>query len=133
MGINYLAAKAFENIYKSLLEDSKGNLGTFSVSMIDGCANDIAKAAALQYHELDMDESKAFHKKYVLLKKRVGKSKFAKKTIEDLEEDNDPEVDEPTEEGSAFNDPKYQRLIKAHIVKLAQNNALRASLSNRKN
>ncbi len=132
MGINYLGSKAFDNIYQTILENTNGNLGAFSVTIVDGSANDIAKSAAIQYHEIDIDDAKAFHKKYVLLKKRVGKSKFAKKTIEDLEEDNDPEVDEPTEEGSPYNETKYQRLIKAHIVKLAQNNALRASILNRK-
>lgn len=131
MNITSLVNKAIDNINESL-ESKDGTLGQFSVSLINNNASDIAKSAALQYHEIDIDEGKAFYKKYVFLKKRVGKSKFGKKTIDGTEEENDPDVDEPTEEGSAYNDTKYQRLIKAHLVKLAQNNSLRANIFSKK-
>lgn len=127
MGINNLVNK-IDLIKESSLENTNGNLGSFSVSLLDSSANDIAKSAALQYHEIDIDEGKSFYKKYVFLKKRVGKSKFAKKSSELDEEEDDPDVDEPTGEGTAYNDSKYQRLIKAHLVKLAQNHSLRANI-----
>ncbi|PWU04980.1 MAG: hypothetical protein C5B43_03935 [Verrucomicrobia bacterium] len=128
MGINNLTYKAIETIQETLLEQTNGNLGSFSVSANDGNGNDIAKSSAIQYHEIDIDDSKAFHKKFVLDRKRIAKSKFAKKSIEDLDDEEDPDIDEPTGEGSAYNDTKYQRLIKSHLVKLAQNNALKAEI-----
>lgn len=117
---------------KNILEQD-GSWGQFSVSNIDNNGNDIAKASALQYHEIDIDPGKDFYKKFVFLRKRVGKSKFAKKTIEDTEDDEeDPEVDEATGEGSAYNDSKYQRMIRAHLIRLAQNSSLRANLFSKK-
>lgn len=123
--------KVTEHIKGLIPESNDGNLGHFSVSITNQSADPIAQASAIQYLEADIDSAQTFHKKFVLLKKRVGKSKFAKKGLEDQEdEDEDPDVDEATGEGPAFNDPKYRRFIHAHLVKLAQNNALHVNMHN---
>lgn len=132
MRIDHLTAhKIKENLQAIITGHSNGNLGSFSVSTANQPADDIAKSAALQYHEVDTDGAQAFHKKFVLLRKRVGKSKFAKKSSlddDETDEDEDVDVDEATGEGAPSNDPKYQRIINAHLVRLAQNNALHADI-----
>lgn len=129
MSIDPLRAvhKITQNLQETITERFNGNLGSFSVSTTNYPADDIAKAAALQYHEVDADSTQAFYKKFVLWRKRVSKSKFAKKSLDD-EEYTDPDVDETTGEETPSNDPKYQRIINAHLVRLAQNNALRADI-----
>lgn len=108
---------------------SDSNLGPFTVSTPESIPNDSAKSAAIQYHEVDIDPSHKFFKNFVLNKDRKRiKSKFAKKSVEDEEDSEDPDVDEATGEGSAANDTKYQRITNIHLAKMAENNASRADL-----
>lgn len=97
--------------------NTDGNLGHFTVTTAQ--PSDITKAAALQYHDFDINGS---HNLFKFTVRRKGiKSKFARRNDDD-EEDGDSDVDETTREESAPNDPRHQRNPNVVIAKLAKGN-----------
>lgn len=101
--------------------ESDGNLGQFAVTT-NAAPSDIAKAAALAYHDIDINNSHNLFKSVVLRRKKV-KGKHALKNKDDEEVPNDSDVDEATREESAPNDPKHQRISNVYLAKKAQSNA----------
>lgn len=102
-----------------------GNLGQFIVNTNspESSSLEFARAAAtsIQAHGIDINIDDSHLLLRSIRKKRI-KSKFAKNNIEDGDVD-DPEVDEATREEGPPNDTKHQRIINAHIARLAQKNA----------
>jgi hypothetical protein len=97
---------------------SSGQLGSHSVST-NSTASDIARAAALNYHEVDVEpDLKAFLRKWTHRKKSF-KSKFAKNTDESSDPD-DPDIDEAVREEKADNHPAHRQNLNIHIARRAQ-------------
>lgn len=106
--------------------DSKTTLGSFSVSTSAATSpSDIAKAASLQYHiskDVDPEHTQYIGHRNLARRKKGFRSKFAKKSIAEDEEYDDPDVDEATGEESPHNDSKYKRLHNVHIAKKFKRN-----------
>lgn len=121
----YIVGKVTESVHAAT-SDNDGNLGHFAVTT-NTAPSDIAKAAALQYHDIDINNSHNLFKSMALRRKGI-KGKFAKKNDDDDEDAGDSDVDETTREESAPNDPKHQRISNVNLAKMAQCNT---DLSNR--
>lgn len=119
MGI-YMINKLGEAI-QGKLPEADGNLGHFAVTT-NAVPSDIAKAAALQYHDIiEINNSHNLFKSMALRRKSI-KGKHAKKNDDDEEDSNDSDVDEATKEESAPNDPRQRRINNVNLAKMAQRN-----------
>jgi hypothetical protein len=123
----HITNKSIE-IVQATTSDNDGSLGHFAVTT-NIAPSDIAKAAALQYHDIDINNSHNLFKTVALRRKGI-KGKHAKKNDDDDELSNDSDVDEATREESAPNDPKHQRISNVSLAKMAQRNTDYSNLLN---
>lgn len=122
MNINvYAVGKAIEAVQGTTGSGNDGNLGDFAVTT-NPIPSDIAKAAALQYHDIDINSTHSLFRSVASRRKGI-KGKHAKRNDDDEEVSGDFDVDEATREESAPNDPKHQRVSNVRLAKMAQLNA----------
>ena len=124
---SHIPHSKLDSLFQSTLSSERapsatsGSLGHFAVN-ISTDPDDIVRAASIQTHN-PFEEADIAHLKH-LKKRRISKSRFAKKSSTDEEENLDQyEVDEATPEERVINETKYDKTTTAHLRRFVERNA----------